>query len=100
MVHSRRAEGHHESKVDCPTSVRDGCGLPGKLKLWCLKYGLMPRTMGPLTVYEITHVESMERKLNKFMKRLLGVPRCMTNIALHGRQTRLSLPVKSLIEEF
>ena len=78
------------------------CGLPGKLKLWCLQYGLMPRIMWPLTVYDvaITHVESMERQLNKYMKRWLGVPNSMTNVALHSSQTKLTLPVKSLVEEF
>ena len=26
----------------------DGCGLPGKLKIWCLKFGIMPRVLWPL----------------------------------------------------
>ena len=39
----------------------DECGLPGKLKLWCLQFGSMPRFMWPLTVYEVvmSHVEHM-----------------------------------------
>jgi len=80
----------------------DGCGLSGKLKLWCLQYGLMPRILWPLTVYDvaITHVEAMERQLNNYMKKWLGVPRSMTNIALHSSRTKLTLPVKSLVEEF
>ena len=47
----------------------DKCSLPGKLKLWCLQYGLMPRIMLPFTVYEvaISHVEWMERQLNKYV---------------------------------
>ena len=78
------------------------CGLPGKLKLWCLQYGLMPRIMWPLTVYDvaITHVEARERRLNKYMKRWLGVAKGMTNIALHSSHTKVTLPVKSLVEEF
>ena len=31
----------------------DKSGLPGKLKLWCLQFGMFPRLMWPLSVYEI-----------------------------------------------
>lgn len=36
--------------------------LPGKLKLWCLQFGLLSCMMWPLTVYEvrITKVEKLE----------------------------------------
>ena len=36
--------------------------LPGKLKLLCLQFGLLPRVMWPLTIYEvpITTVDEME----------------------------------------
>lgn len=39
--------------------------LPGKLKLWCLQFGLLPRTMWPLTVYEVplTTLEKKERTI-------------------------------------
>ena len=67
----------------------DKSGLPGKLKLWCLQYGLMPRIMWPLTVYEVamSHVEAMERKINNYVKKWLGVPRSLTNIVIHSRQS-------------
>ncbi|KAI8490092.1 hypothetical protein Bbelb_321620 [Branchiostoma belcheri] len=80
----------------------DNCGLPGKLKLWCLQYGLMPRIMWPLTVYEValTHVEAMERNINKFVKKWLGVPNSLTNIAIHSNKAKLTIPVPSLVEEY
>ncbi|KAI8516566.1 hypothetical protein Bbelb_051470 [Branchiostoma belcheri] len=80
----------------------DNCGLPGKLKLWCLQYGLMPRIMWPLTVYEValTHVEAMERNINKFVKKWLGVPNSLTNIAIHSNKAKLTIPVRSLVEEY
>ncbi len=58
--------------------------LPGKLKLWCLQFGLLPRVMWPLTIYElpITTVEKMERTMTSYVKKWLGVPRCLTNISL------------------
>ena len=80
----------------------DSCGLPGKLKLWCLQYGLMPRIMWPLTVYEValTHVEAMERSINKYVKKWLGVPNSLTNVAIHSSRTKLTLPVRSVVEEY
>lgn len=75
--------------------------LPGKLKLWCLQFGLLPRTMWPLTVYEapITTVEKMERTITSYAKKWLGVPRCLTNIGLYGKGV-LELPLTSLTEEY
>ncbi|KAK0131294.1 hypothetical protein N1851_034010 [Merluccius polli] len=75
--------------------------LPGKLKLWCLQFGLLPRVMWPLTIYEvpITTVEKMERTMTSYMKKWLGVPRCLTNISLYGKGI-LELPTMSLTEEF
>ena len=75
--------------------------LPGKLKLWCLQFGLLPRVMWPLTVYEvpITTVEKMERTITSYVKKWLGVPRCLSNIGLYGKGV-LELPLTSLTEEY
>ncbi len=75
--------------------------LPGKLKLWCLQFGLLPRVMWPLTIYElpITTVEKIERTMTSYVKKWLGVPRCLTNISLHGKGV-LELPITSLTEEY
>ncbi len=75
--------------------------LPGKLKLWCLQFGLLPRTMWPLTVYEVplTTVEKMEWTITSYAKWWLGVPRCLTNISLYGKGV-LELPFTSLTEEY
>lgn len=75
--------------------------LPGKLKLWCLQFGLLPRVMWPLTMYEVplTTVEKMERIVTSYVKKWLGVPRCLTNISLYGKGA-LQLPITSLTEEY
>ncbi|KAJ8403133.1 hypothetical protein AAFF_G00360490 [Aldrovandia affinis] len=75
--------------------------LPGKLKLWCLQFGLLPRLMWPLTVYEIpmTKVEKLERTVSSYIKKWLGLPRCLSNIGLYGHGA-LELPVSSLTEEY
>lgn len=36
--------------------------LPGKLKLWCLHFGILPRLIWPLTVYEILSQQSGKAK--------------------------------------
>ncbi|RXN17451.1 hypothetical protein ROHU_008023 [Labeo rohita] len=75
--------------------------LPGRLKLWCLQFGLLPRLMWPLTIYEvpISKVEKLERVISSFAKKWLGLPRCFTNIGLYGRGI-LEIPISSLAEEF
>ncbi len=80
----------------------DGCGLPGKLKVWCLKFGLMPRVLWPLMMYDIAigHVERMEVVVSGFVRRWLGVPHCLTNIAFYGQGGKLQFPLTSLTDEF
>ncbi|XP_076879265.1 uncharacterized protein LOC143527830 [Brachyhypopomus gauderio] len=75
--------------------------LPGKLKLWCLQFGLLPRLRWPLTVYDIpmTEVERLERIVNKAVRKWLGVPHCLSSVAWFGRGV-LELPLTSLVEEF
>lgn len=75
--------------------------LPGKLKLWCLQFGLLPRIRWPLTVYDIpiSEVERLERVMNKAIRKWLGVPRCLSSVAWCGRGV-LELPLTSLVEEF
>jgi hypothetical protein len=79
----------------------DKSGLPGKLKLWCLQFGLLPRLMWPLTVYEVplSKVERMEKMINSFVRKWLGVPRCLSSVALYGKGI-VELPISNLTEEF
>ena len=91
-----------KSQLSNGLQMIDRCGLPGKFKLWCLKYGLYPWIMWPLMMYEvaITHVEEMERWISTYIRKWLGVPRSLSNIAFYGHSTMLHLPLTSLIEEF
>ena len=78
------------------------CGLPGKYKVWCLQFMLIPKLLWPLMIYDIciSTVEAMEAKINKFTRKWLGVPPCLTDIALYCRQAKLKLPLKSILEEY
>uniref|UniRef100_A0A3P9H1W7 Reverse transcriptase domain-containing protein n=1 Tax=Oryzias latipes TaxID=8090 RepID=A0A3P9H1W7_ORYLA len=75
--------------------------LPGKLKLWCMQYGLLPRLLWPLTLYEVplSKVEKLERLINAYARKWLGLPRCLSTIGLHGKGM-LELPISSLVEEY
>lgn len=82
--------------------VIDRSGLPGKFKAWIYQHGVLPRILWPLLVYEvpISTVETLERKVSSCLRRWLGLPRSLSNIALYGNTTMLQLPLKSLEEEF
>lgn len=82
--------------------IIDSCGLPGKLKLWCWQFGLLPRIMWPFTVYEIglSHVEAMERHVNAYLRKWMGVPPGLTTVGLYSRRAKVKLPLKALSEEF
>ncbi|KAL6469854.1 hypothetical protein MHYP_G00209730 [Metynnis hypsauchen] len=76
-------------------------GLPGKLKLWCYQFGLLPRLMWPITIYEVTssHISRLERLVNAYVRRWLELPRCMSSVGLYV-DGPLSLPISSLTEEY
>ncbi len=98
---TNRVKELHDDLDDWLTRI-DKCGLPNRFKLWCLKFGLMPRLMWRLMIYEvaISHVEAMEMRISSQIRRWLGVPRSLTNIAFYGHTTKLQLPLTSLVEEF
>ena len=75
--------------------------LPGKLKLWCMQFGLLPRLLWPLTMYEvpISKVEKLERLVSSYARKWLGLPRCLSSIGLYGKGV-LELPISSLAEEY
>ena len=42
----------------------------------------------------------MERLISRFIKKWLGVPNSLTNVALYSSPTKLKLPTLSLVEEY
>ena len=76
--------------------------LPGKFKTWIYQYGMLPRLLWPLLIYEIpiSTVENLESKITYFLRRWLGVPRSLTSVGLYGRATKLRLPLHSVTEEY
>ena len=80
----------------------DKTGLPGKFKAWVYQHGILPRILWPLLLYEfpITTISDLERRVSRYLRRWLGLPRSLSNIALYGKTCKLTLPLKSIEEEF
>jgi hypothetical protein len=76
--------------------------LQGRFKVWILQFMLIPKLMWPLQIYEIglTTVEAIERKINKYTRKWLGLPPGLTSVALYSRTAKLKLPLKAITEEF
>ena len=55
-----------------------------------------------MQIYEasLSRMENMESLISKFLKKWLGVPKSLTNVALYSSSTKLKQPTKSLLEEF
>ncbi|XP_077083545.1 uncharacterized protein LOC143736754 isoform X1 [Siphateles boraxobius] len=80
----------------------DKTGLPGKFKAWIYQHGILPRILWPLLLYEfpISTITDLERRVSRYLRRWLGLPRSLSNIALYGNSCKLILPLKSIEEEF
>ena len=74
----------------------DQCPLP-KFKVWCYQFTLYHRLMWPLKLNDITMtmVLKLEAKANNYIRKWLGLPQCLSNTALFGRNT-LQLPLQSI----
>ena len=53
-------------------------------------------------MYEValTPVEQIEQKCSSFIRKWLGLPKPLNNIAIYGRKSQLQLPIVSIVEEY
>ena len=77
-------------------------GLPGSYKTWCYQYGLLPRVMWPLFIYDVLSntVESLKRIISRYLRRWLNVLRSLSSLGLYSNGSKFQLPLTSLIEEY
>ena len=61
-----------------------------------------PKLSWPMQVYEVSIIkgETMAWLISKYMKKWLGVPNSLANVALYSSSTKLKLPMLSLVEVF
>ena len=105
FTHTLKDQEHTEEMLTQAQSWMksiDASGLPGKYKAWCYQHGILPRLIWPMLMYDIplSKVESMERKINSFLRRWLGVPGSFSSIGLYSTGSKLQLPLKSVTEEY
>lgn len=48
----------------------------------------------------MTCIEGVERKINKYLQKWLGIPLSFTEVGLYIRSGQLQLPLSSVVEEF
>lgn len=71
--------------------------LPGKYKVWSYQFILYPRVMWPLKMSEVPSsvADKLDGLANSFIRKWLGLPRCLSDVGLFGRNT-LQLPLRSI----
>lgn len=71
--------------------------IPGKYKVWCFQFTLYQRVMWPLKMSEITSttVIKLDAKANNYIRKWLGLPRCLSDAALFSLND-LQLPLKTI----
>lgn len=79
----------------------DRTTLSGKLKLYCMQFGFLPCLMWTLSQYAapISKVENLERLINSYITKWLGLPRCLSSLWLYDKGV-LELPISSHSEEY
>ncbi len=75
----------------------DQSQLPGKYKVWCYQFTLYRRVKWPLKMSEIPSsiASKMDGKANSFIRKWLGLSRCLSETGLFGKNT-LQLPLQSI----
>ena len=87
--------GHIGATGPLPRPLHMGTDdLPGKLKAWCFRHGLLSRLLWPLQIYEISlsRVETIQQHINKYLCKWLGVPPCFSTVGLYTATGMLQLP--------
>ena len=76
--------------------------LLGKYKSCCYQHGLLPRLSWPMLMYEIrvTTVKCIQKTINRWLRRWLGVPHSFSKINLYSTTCKLQLPLKPVVEEY
>ena len=79
------------------------CKLWECFKVRLLQFVLLPRMLWPIIIYwiSLSVVEDLERKVNRYTRKQLGLPPTMSSVALHSRRGSLrQLPLRSVVEEY
>ena len=58
--------------------------------------------MWPLLMYEVpaTTVEGLERKMNRYLRRWLGVPKSFSSVGRYSTGSKFQIPITAVTEEY
>ena len=76
----------------------DRCSLKGSQKLWICHHLLMQRIRWSLLIYEITMrvAVKLEKKVSVYIRKWLGIPKCMSSVCLFSTSSPCPLPLQSV----
>ena len=91
-----------EKKVESRLKQLNRSTAKGAMKLWALHHILLPQVRWDLMVYDlpVSFIEGLEITLNIYIRRWLGVSKCLTDVALYSRCSPCPLPFTSLVHLF
>ena len=98
----RKSRGELFKKVVDGLVLIDRSVLTGVMKLFTYQFVFLYRICWPLMIYEIplSWVEDLEPKINKFLRKWLGLHKSLSSVALYCKDTPCPLPLSSIITEF
>jgi hypothetical protein len=101
-VSDKKAREQLQVKVKEGILKIDKSDFTGYMKLWFLNHVLVPKFTSQLTVYEVpmSKVENMERMMNKYTRKWMGVSKILSETALYGKQVPCPLPIRSFRSVF
>ena len=76
----------------------DKSNLSGLQKCWGYQYLVLPKMKWPLAIYEIpfSTVARWEQKVNKYLRKWLGVGHTLSRVCMFSKESSVSLPIDSL----
>ena len=91
-----------EEGIEDAIKKLDKSDLAGTMKVWGYQFMLLATVSWKLMIYELpmSWVEGMERKINKWLRKWLGISKNITDVALFCPETPCPLPLRSLVKEF
>lgn len=67
-----------------------------------MQFMLIPRLLWPLLIYDVSNsmVEATEKKIRTAIRKWLGVPPCLSDVALYCKKAKIIFPFMSVTEEY
>lgn len=98
----RKQKAELEEKIVEGLKMLDKSDLYGMMKVWSYQHLLLPRISWKLMIYEIplSWVEVIEPKINKYLRKWLGISKNVSDVALFCKESPCALPLRSLTKDF